>query len=130
MTDPNAEELKRLRHMEAVLACFGFPDGADLHDGLMIRSDDGHVQLLVQCNDVFWWATADCEEVTPDDLPLLRQTLADLRAVDCTWYLGELFVARKRGMRPQRPWLECETVPDVSALFLAAGPERERATEG
>ena len=80
--------------------------------------------LLINCNDQFAWAYADCEPVT--DLDLLEQCYKD-----CIGLIGEigyidaplLYIARKRGMRPQG----CCYPSDERLwhLFDATGPERE-----
>ena len=91
------------------------------------------ITILVACNDMFWWATADAEEVTAADLPALQQAYDDLeKCGDCNEvYAPQLWVARKRGMRPQTPWWNREKIDGpVRALFLAAGPERDRKDEG
>lgn len=93
---------------------------------------DGRAHFSMACSDTFAWGCADAEAIEPGDLPLLRQTLADIRAADKygEMWLGVLFCARKRGMRPMNRWLkdmrEKEGLTDaVHDLFLAAGPERE-----
>jgi hypothetical protein len=86
---------------------------------------------------MFWWGTADCEWITVEDLPELQRAYDDLEAVDndpedkqfFSCYAPELWVARKRGMRPQTPWWQRVKEPG-QALFLAAGPERDRRSEG
>jgi hypothetical protein len=93
-------------------------------------------RAFANCSDLFHWATADAEEVRPEDVPLLRQTLTDLKAIEkdnaesvATAWLPELYAARKRGMRPQGAFY---AVGDIQreplalvALFDAAGPERD-----
>lgn len=37
------------------------------------------VKFFVGCNDLFYWACADCEELTPDNLPRLIQACNDIR---------------------------------------------------
>lgn len=113
----------------------------DISDGITWRVTDQDVEVFAICNDVFYWATADLEEITEADILLLAQCASDLRAVDAEYYLGELFATRKRGMRPQFPWgrtyvreaqkYEGDSLPAaVRALFDAAGPERDRKDEG
>ena len=88
------------------------------------------VTFFVNANDVFEWACADCEILTPDDLPALRQAISEVRAIDeAKKDEGfTLWVARKRGMRPQRPAYPKDE--RIRALFDACGPERTRAGEG
>lgn len=111
----------------AVLRVF---QDADLHGDLLWRVSGHKVGFSAICSDTFWWATADAEEITLDDLPLLRQCLEDLRPFDEEHHLCALYAARRRGMRPMRAWLkqEVENSP-AKVLFLAAGPERDPKDE-
>lgn len=106
-----------------VLRLYERADNSDL----FWRVEGGHVRFLANCSDTFEWATADAEEITPDDVDLLEQTLADLRAV--SWeqdiWLSELYAARKRGLRPMNRWFSGGIAPGVLELFAACGPERE-----
>jgi len=88
-----------------VLALFEL---AEDYESLMWRVEmrpgwERETKLFALCNDLFYWATADCEEITVADIPLLRRTLADLARVDATYHLAWLFAARKRKLRPQKP---------------------------
>lgn len=111
-----------------VLAAFDAWDGAD-KDDLWWRTDGEYapVTFLLNCNDVFWWGTADCERVTPETVSVLEQATKDLRAVDPVCggiYAGLLYCCRARGMRPQGAYydhLDAKYWP----LFDAAGPPRE-----
>lgn len=85
------------------------------------------VTFFVNCNDCFYWACSDCEQLTPENLPILVQAFKDAEAADekrGTIYAPELFVARVRGMRPQgASYKEC--YPETMwPLFDACGPER------
>lgn len=97
------------------------------------RPADGRIVFYAMCSDMFFWAGADAEEITPADLPLWRRTMEDLRALPnwdgCGW-LGELYACRKRQMRPMNAWFRaCEKnnrLPVATrVLFEAAGPPRE-----
>lgn len=136
VTARRGEALAQLRYLEAVLDVF---HQADSYELLMWRRTDDGIRFSAMCSDTFAWASADAELIEPEDVPLLRQCLADLKAADpqlgeCD--LPELFAARKRGMRPMRLFLypkrerEDPGWPAVRELFLAAGPERDPATEG
>jgi hypothetical protein len=98
--------------------------------------DSGEIKFYVLCNDMFWWGTADCEWITTEDIPDLQRAYDDLKAADlddiCMWcYAPELWISRKRGMRPQRPWWDRERIPGpAKELFLAAGPHRDPKEEG
>lgn len=105
-------------------------DRADLYEDLMWRVDrtDGSydVRMHANCSDLFFWATADCEEILPADFPLLVQTLQDLEAVGCAYNLPELFAARKRKLRPQAPCYK-HFEDAVKPLFDACCTTEERA---
>ena len=106
-------------------------DDGDCHDALFWRSELGaRLELFAMCNDVFYWATADAEPITRETLPILEQALADLKAIDKTWALSELYAARVRKLRPQRPWLKLRKDPELVELFMACGPERDPKDEG
>lgn len=106
----------RLVYLESVLALFA-DDPLDLLVASV--SADGHVTLAVNCSDVFAWACADMERITPDDLPLLRLCYTRLEVVDETYLLGELYAAAKRRRSPQAPYLA--TLTDAAkAVFAAA----------
>jgi hypothetical protein len=112
----------------AVFAAFG---NADDYESLMWRVDmrEGmgrDMRLYAQCSDVFSWATADAEEITAADVPLLESCLTDLGKAGAAYYLAELFAARKRKLRPQKPFYK-DMPEDVAALFDACCTEEERA---
>jgi hypothetical protein len=114
-----------------VLAIFA---EAELFDGFLlwrvsVTPDGGRdVRLSVQCSDLFHWATADFEDVTTEDVPLLRATLDDLTGLRSSdeGELGHLFAARKRGMRPQAPCYKGMS-PALAALYDACCTGQERA---
>lgn len=78
------------------------------------------ITFFINCNDLFFWACADCETITPENLPILAQAYEDSE------YLGAaLFCARVRKMRPQGAWYSyCDR--KEWPLFDACGPEREK----
>jgi hypothetical protein len=110
-----------------VLRCW---EQAGLYEDLFWRvtTTDGvtSVVFLANCSDLFYWATADCEEITPEDFPLLEQTRVDLEAIGAAYVLNELFAARKRKLRPQKPCYKGWS-PALAALFDACCTEEERA---
>jgi hypothetical protein len=108
-------------HAAEIMCLFGFPDGADCADSLWWRSDGGVIKLFAQCSDLFMWATADVEPIEPEDMPLLRQSFADLQEVDATYWLAELFACRKRGHAPQKAFKPGDE--QVQALFDSCGPK-------
>lgn len=101
----------------------------DSTEMLMWRVDGKYAPLtfMVSCSDFFWWGTADCEVISPDEIEPLEQAFADVTAastngqMDAYWG-SVLYVARKRGLRPQGA--AYPTIPALAALFDACGPER------
>jgi len=102
-------------------------------DALFWRTDDdGGLRLFVEANDLFYWGTADVEEISANKISSIAQAKADLEAAtgdDYDFHFPSLAAARLRGMRPQRPCYR--NVPDViRALYDSCGPERNREDEG
>lgn len=94
---------------------------------------DDELAFFITCNDVFYWGTADVEELTPDNIAVLEQAISDVKDTNenAEEWATDLFCARIRGMRPQRPYFKyLDDKPKLQALFLAAGPERDPASEG
>lgn len=104
-----------------VLKAFEF----DATDSLWWRFDNGELRVFAKCSDFFHWGSADLEEIQPSDLELLEQAVKDTVAADNTnVWVGELFCARKRKMRPQGACYK--HLPEALwPLFDAAGPVRE-----
>ena len=92
----------------------------DETQSLMWQVHGGVVEFHINCSDVFWWGCADAEEITPNNLPLLEQSLKDVGD------LGDgphLFVSRVRKLRPQGAmykYINGELWP----LFDECGPDR------
>lgn len=103
----------------------------DDHHSLFWRCDEKYapISFFVNCNDLFFWATADCEQVTPENLPVLEKAYQDARAVDHEYMGGELFACRMRKMRPQRAAYR-DFAKELWPLYDACGPERDPKTEG
>lgn len=88
---------------------------------------DGPLKFYLMCNDTFYWACADAEDVEESDLPALRQAYEDARAADRRFgaiYGGLLFIARKRSMRPQYACYPDREIAALWPLFDACGPDR------
>lgn len=69
--------------------------------------DEG-LNVYVNVSDLFEWATADYEEVTEENLPALKQVIADIEAVSprsVDGYATALFAARVRNIRPQGKYI-------------------------
>lgn len=81
----------------------------DGNSAIFWRYDNGRMRVFAECGDVFAWGCSDVEEITPDNLAMLRQAVADVRTLTTTETLEQrdasdgftLFCARARGMRPQ-----------------------------
>lgn len=122
MQDHNA----RMAFVMRVLTLFAmFPN--DCSESLLWRCDGGYapITFMVNCSDEFAWACADAEPITPADIDALEQAFTDVRAVDpdALYQAPMLFVARKRGMRPQGA--AYPTDARLHPLFDACGPERQ-----
>lgn len=117
--------LNTLDEVVSVLDWFG---SKELTESLLWRCDGQYapITVMVICNDLFYWATAEAEDVTAEDVPLLEQAWQDCHAAcsecDVEVWVCSLFAARKRGMRPQgAAYPRCTR---LHPLFSAAGPER------
>lgn len=120
------------------LSIFNGFDALDSGD-IWWRTDGEYapITLLVNCNDLFVWGCADCEEITRENLPILEATFAELKALnkkDGVFYeethlercAPAVFCCRVRKMRPQGACYNEKYYPKaVWPLFDSAGPERE-----
>jgi len=125
-----SEPATKFEQVHAILRWFS---ETECIESLYWNTVPGAILFWVQCNDMFWWGTADAEDVGRADIKDLQEAYQDLQKVDdnFTCYAPELWVARKRGMRPQTPWWDRERFPqEIKDLFLAAGPPRDRKEEG
>ena len=99
----------------------------DSPDGLWWRMDGEYapITFFVNCNDFFWWGTADSEQITLDNLQILEQSREDAKSfADNGQLWGDLlFCARVRGQRPQGAYYASIPV-ELWPLFDACGPER------
>lgn len=89
-----------------------------LADNLQLRVRDGECKLSVNCNDLFYWACADAEDFTIDDLHDLDRAIAESPEHGTL-----LWCCRQRGMRPQKPYYKYFS-DDEKVLFDSTGPER------
>lgn len=106
--------------------------GAGMCDELNWRTDGefAPVTFWVNCSDLFFWACADAEAVTPENVEVLAQAIADARAACPKFgdtYAGMLFCSRVRKMRPQGAAYPRHR--ELWPLFDACGPEREKDTK-
>lgn len=100
----------------------------DYCDEFFWRTDNEYapVKIFARANDLFEWACADAEEVTPDNIELLARTLKEAEAADAHFgpiYGVDLFSCRARGQRPQPPYYKGFVgSATMTALFNASGP--------
>lgn len=91
------------------------------------EKDHSVLQMFVNCSDFFFWGCSDSEEITSDNLPILKEAYQDMAELKLDRNFQEpnlLFCARIREMRPQGAYykyLKEATWP----LFDACGPARE-----
>lgn len=114
-------EVKQYQFVFDVLRLFS---ETDCYSDLYWRCEKPNtVEFYVNVNDLFYWATADAEPITPEDVPAMRQAIVDVHAITGSDYGAfMLWAARKRKMRPQRPAYPSDE--RLRALFDACGPER------
>jgi len=118
---------------------FRFLVERSMADAMFYGINDGSLWVAVNCNDLFYWACADMEEITPERLPLLEQCIADCDKayVDHNGEHREgyghifadlLYACRVREMRPQTPYYEL-IAPWLRPLIDACGPPRDTEAE-
>lgn len=99
----------------------------EIHDDFWFKcTGKSSFRVLVNCNDLFWWAVADAEEVTEDLLPDLKKAIKDCaKTVQFGEFFGTLlFCCRVRKMRPQNAYYKYIN-EELWPLFDACGSERE-----
>jgi hypothetical protein len=97
---------------------------ADVREDLLWHVTDDQLYLSADVSDIFDWASADSEEITPETLPVLEQAYKDLKAVGGEGYLADLYGARMRRRRPQGA--AYPESPEIIELLNACGPPREK----
>jgi len=99
-----------------------------LNDHIFVRiqkTEEGEkVRLAVNCNDLFYWACADAEEIAVEEIGDLMNCLKLSPG-----YGVMLWCCRKRKMRPQSPWYK-RFSEDEKKLFDDCGPIRDPKDEG
>lgn len=80
---------------------------------------DGEYPFQVNCDDLFCEDTPDVEAIELADFTTINRCFID--APRNAW---PLWIARKRGMRPQGRFYQ-NLLPYEAALFDSCGPERE-----
>jgi hypothetical protein len=105
----------------------------DIRGELSWRTDGpyGPVRFWIDCGDVFWWGTADCEELTPENVGELERACADVVFAGDRVCIhgGTLFCCRVRKMRPQGAVYR-KLPEELWPLFDACGPERDPKEPG
>lgn len=77
---------------------------------------------MVNCSDLFAWACADCEEITPYNIGEWERALKDTAELGGERFYGsQLFAARVRGQRPQKPCYKGWS-PTLAGMFDACAP--------
>ena|SRR6266542_3781983 len=106
-----------------IMQALAGPPGADddvmsaASDELFLwRNDDGTVKIMANLNDTFYYACADCEPITADNLPLFEQSVRDTVRLDEYEHYGLLFAVRVRKRLPLRPVYEAQS-PELRALM-------------
>lgn len=139
-------EVEFICRVLSLLDEFAFYQYGDFDECIWWRTDDEYapITFFVKCNDLFYWACADCEKLTPDNIDRLFIAIADIRkalgfpeklpkergsslSLDSWQSIGHLasilFCARERKMRPQLPYYK--SIPEqLHSLFDACGEPR------
>lgn len=98
------------KNYELVKKCITFQHNVDFQELIMYYVDkNGLIQPYVMCNDLFYWAHADAEDISEENFHLLQEAYDELAPLydipgcvdDC---LQELFCCKSRKMRPQTPY--------------------------
>lgn len=121
---------ERLAFVERVLRATEDADCLSWTSSYWQKPDDS-LEFYVRCNDFFWWATSDSEQVTPANVHILEESMRDAKAAHDVLgklYGGLLFCARARKMRPQGAYYD-HLPKELWPLFDAAGPERDADRE-
>ncbi len=100
---------------------------SDDNSSLMWSVENGVVSFAVNCSDVFAWGCADAEDITPENISILRKAMEDCELANKAtrnFWSGELFACRVRGMRPQGAAYP-KNHPELWPLLDACGPVRK-----
>lgn len=114
---------EKLSFITRVLRIFWTEDSESM---MFWRVDNNEPSFYVMCSDTFAWGSADVEEITPDNVGRLEQTIEEVKALgeEAQAWMGwgfVLFCARVRGIRVM-PLLKFPEA--LKELFDACGPER------
>lgn len=110
-----------------VLRVLRLSSATECYESVWWRTDGEYapVTFFANCNDLFFWACSDSERVTPENVHIFEQAIADIRATGSIHisYADHLFCCRVRGERPQGASYPDD--PLLWPLFDACGPEKE-----
>lgn len=103
-----------------------FEQNDDCESLLWSFDNEENISFFVNCSDLFFWACADAQEVTEENVSVLAKAYEDAKKAyefgEC--YGSTLFCCRTRGMRPQKPY--CKHIPQkLMPLFDACGEPLE-----
>jgi hypothetical protein len=146
------KDLTKDQLLELVTRAFRVFDHLDDHETLWWRTGDGYnsenpseplkgeydpFTLLINCNDLFYWGVADCEDLTLENIGLLEETAKEIKEKfkdEEDYYKYEnsvplLWCARWREQRPQVAYYKY--FPEkMHPLFDACGlPEDQYCTK-
>lgn len=109
-----------------VMSIFNSFNGLDC-DEVWWRTDGRYapVTMIINCNDLFYWAASDAESITSENIADLEKAIQEIRDIDDTELNIALllWVCRNRKMRPQTPYYK-HIPTKFHHLFNEAGPER------
>ena len=98
------------------------------HEDVWWRVDGEYapVTFIVNCNDLFFWACADAELITDENIAMFEQAYKDASEHECgECYAGLLFCCRERKMRPQGAYYE-SFPKSMWGMFDECGPDRDK----
>lgn len=116
MRDVSLRELKRDVDTDFIIDLLKLAVKYEIEDNLLWDDD---LSVAILCNDVFFWATADAEEITKETLLILEKSLEDDNRNGAI-----LYCARQRKMRPQGAIYK-HLDEDKWHLYNECGSERE-----
>ena len=94
-------------------------------EDFLVWEEGGELHIGANCSDIFYWGTADVEEINASNFHIFKQACEDLATVNSEYFAAELFCARIRKMRPQGAWYKAATdKAKVVELFDACEPQR------
>ena len=115
---------------EYIIAVLRVAEQYEIWSELLWRvSADGAVRFYIGCSDLFTWGSADAEEITMENLPLLEPAIIDALAADSVGgeiYGTSLFCCRSSKCRPQKSVAaHIAKFPRLLVLFKAVGTGQE-----